>query len=274
MSYQSLFAALWQDYINRNSHASKVHQLFNNEGESIINDHVAFRTFNHPKINVDKLAKFFTAYGYEEKGTYDFPTKKLFAKHYEHADPSAPKIFISELLTEKFSIELQKTVDECVEKIPMSALSSENFLTAGTYWQPLSYKTYKKLLAESEYAAWMYAFGFCVNHFTVGINHFKNFKEIHEVNELLLKHGFKLNASGGLIKGTPLEFLEQSSTLAEEVEVKFAEGVYKIPSCYYEFAKRYVLPATGKLYTGFIAASADKIFESTNVGNVIDQSNE
>ena len=82
---------------------------------------------------------------------------------------------------------------------------------------------------------------------------------------MLLTNGFQLNSSGGLIKGTPAEFLEQSSTLAEEVDVKFEEGIYKIPSCYYEFAKRYVLPQTQKLYTGFVAASADKIFESTDV---------
>lgn len=266
MSYQSLFAALWQDYINRNPHANRVHQLFGDEGETILNDHVAFRTFDHPKINVDKLASFFKAYGYEEKGTYDFPVKKLFAKHYEHKDPTAPKVFISELVTENFSPELQKTVTHCIEQIPANALDSETFLKSGTFW-PLSYKTYQSLLSESEYAAWMYAFGFCANHFTVNINPFKKHKEISDVNNLLLEHGFKLNSSGGLVKGTPADFLEQSSTLAEEVDVKFAEGTYKIPSCYYEFAKRHVVPATGKLYTGFVAASADKIFESTDVKN-------
>ncbi len=266
MSYQSLFEALWQDYIHRNPHANKVHQLFKKEGEvEIINDHVAFRTFNHPLINVDQLAKFFIAYGYEEKGTYDFPVKKLFAKHYEHKDPKAPKVFISELLTEEFSPALQAEVNACVAKIPADALNSEKFLTSGVFWKPLSYKTYQNLLAESEYAAWMYAFGFCANHFTVNVNAFNKFKEVNDVNAYLLQHGFKLNSSGGLVKGTPADYLEQSSTLAEEVEVNFSEGIYKIPSCYYEFAKRYPL-ADGKLYTGFVAASADKIFESTDVG--------
>jgi hypothetical protein len=36
-----------------------------------------------------------------------------------------------------------------------------------------------------------------------------------------------------------------------------------VPACYYEFARRYPI-ANGELYQGFIAASADKIFESTN----------
>ncbi|MGL4837356.1 MAG: DUF1338 domain-containing protein, partial [Shewanella sp.] len=39
------------------------------------------------------------------------------------------------------------------------------------------------------------------------------------------------------------------------------------PSCFYEFALRYP-KANGELYTGFVAASADKIFESTNVNKV------
>lgn len=264
MSYQSLFTTLWQDYTKRNPHALKVHQLFSAEGEKIINDHIAFRTFNLPTINIDQLAKFFIALGYEECGTYEFPVKKLFAKHYEHKDLDAPKVFISELLLEKFSSNLQNTIKTCMAKIPTEALKSEAFLTSGTYWQPLSYSVYKDLLAESEYAAWMYVFGFCANHFTVNINGFKKFKEISELNSFLLDHHFKLNSSGGLVKGTPADYLEQSSTLAEEVDVKFSEGIYKIPSCYYEFAKRYPL-ANGKLYSGFVAASADKIFESTDV---------
>lgn len=264
MNYESLFNVLWKDYTSRNPHAKKVHQLFASEGETVFNDHVAFRTFNDPRINVDKLAEFFLALGYEEKNTYDFPVKKLFAKHYEHPDMDAPKIFISELLTEEFSPELQKIVKHCVDAIPATALQSDSFLTAGTFWQPLQYQTYQKLLAESEYAAWMYAFGFCANHFTVNLNAFTKFASVQQVNDLLQQNGFMLNASGGLVKGTPADFLEQSSTLAEEVDVAFAEGVYRIPSCYYEFARRYPLE-DGKLYTGFVAKSADKIFESTDV---------
>ena len=62
--------------------------------------------------------------------------------------------------------------------------------------------------------------------------------------------------------------LEQSSTMANRIEWEFDGGVRQtIPSCYYEFARRYADPATGQLYEGFIAKSADKIFESTNSGD-------
>lgn len=209
---------------------------------------------------------FFKKYGYEEKGSYDFPVKKLFAKHYEHEDPTAPKVFISELLLGKFSPTVQGALNTCVKQIPKETLQSEELLNAGTLWNPLSYETYKKLLAESEYAAWIYVFGFCANHFTVNVNNLKTFDSLTDVNLYLKEHKFKLNNSGGEIKGDPAEFLEQSSTLADHISVNFNEGTFSIPSCYYEFAKRYKMP-DGKLYNGFVAASADKIFESTDVKN-------
>ena len=45
--------------------------------------------------------------------------------------------------------------------------------------------------------------------------------------------------------------------------MKFDDGSKVIPCCYYEFARRYPLP-NGNLFQGFVAKSADKIFESTN----------
>lgn len=61
----------------------------------------------------------------------------------------------------------------------------------------------------------------------------------------------------------PAELLEQSSTLADRIEVEFTEGKFVIPACYYEFARRYE-QQDGNLFSGFIADSADKIIESTH----------
>ena len=72
-----------------------------------------------------------------------------------------------------------------------------------------------------------------------------------------------MNASGGLIKGSRKELLEQSSTMAHPVEVEFSDKKETIPACYYEFAQRYP-DAQGKLFMGFVPQSADKIFESTD----------
>lgn len=87
----------------------------------------------------------------------------------------------------------------------------------------------------------MAAIGYRPNHFTVLINNLKKYADVHTLNDFLKSKGFKLNSSGGEVKGTPRVFLQQSSTLANGVEVEFTDGKTEIPSCYFEFAKRYPL---------------------------------
>ncbi|AIY67121.1 DUF1338 domain-containing protein [Pseudoalteromonas piratica] len=259
----TLFDHLWNSYLEVTPSAVKIHKLLGDTQQSdVINDHIALRTFNIEKVGLEKLAQHFLAVGYTECGEYHFEAKKLYAKHFEHSDPTKPKVFISELLVEKFSPELQKTIHELVEQIDDAAVTAENFLYSGTHWQ-IDSDTYQQLLAESEYAAWTAAWGYRANHFTVSINHLANFDTIEAVNTTLKEAGFELNSSGGEIKGSPEVLLEQSSTLADKAEVTFSDGVKAIPSCFYEFALRYLKP-DGEIYTGFVAASADKIFESTN----------
>ena len=259
----TLFDNLWSNYLEVTPSAIKVHELLGSTQQSdVINDHIALRTFNLEKVGLEKLAAHFLAVGYKECGEYHFEAKKLYAKHFEHSDPTKPKVFISELLVEKCSESLQQIVKDMVAQIDENAVTADNFLYSGTHWQ-VSNETYKKLLEESEYAAWMSAWGYRANHFTVSINHLANFETIEAVNQSLKDAGFELNSSGGEIKGSPEVLLEQSSTLADHVNVVFSDGEFAIPSCFYEFALRYNKP-DGEIYTGFVAASADKIFESTN----------
>ena len=264
MTYTDIFARLWKDYTTQNPDTKKVYDLFIAEGETIINDHIAFRTFNHSSINVDALAKVFLKNGYEFKGEYRFEQKKLLAKHFEHnTDPHAPRVFISELLVEEFSELLRNIVAEWISKIPKYLLSSDELIFAGNVSCIPSFEVYEKLRQESEYAGWLYVNGFCANHFTVSVNGLKKYDSVQKVNAFLKSNGFLMNDAGGEIQGTPEELLEQSSIKAGIIKVQFKEGRFDIPGCYYEFAKRY--PDTdGKLYSGFIAKSADKIFESTN----------
>ncbi len=195
-----------------------------------------------------------------------FDVKNLRARHYELPGvPESPRVFISELSLNKFSDKLQRTVTEPLNALPDSLLNSPDLIFKGSIFNPISYKIYNQLREESEYAAWLYVFGYRANHFTVSVNFLENFQDLEEVNIFLKSKGFLLNNSGGEIKGTPEQLLEQSSTLADRVEVRFKEGNYIIPACYYEFARRYK-DANGNLFNGFIAGSADKIFESTDYG--------
>ncbi|HRY31966.1 MAG TPA: DUF1338 domain-containing protein [Bacteroidales bacterium] len=264
MEAQVIFDRLWAGYTSQNPHVRKVYEAFTAHGESVVNDHIAFRTFDDPRIGVDVLARPFLASGYVEKGEYVFESKHLFAKHYEHPSmKDAPRVFISQLVSRDFSPFLQQTVQALVNAIPEGLLQSPELIYSGRQWGSLSYQVYQKLREESEYAAWLYVWGFCANHFTVSVNHLQKLSSLEQVNSFLKDHGFTLNDSGGEIKGTPAELLEQSSTMAGRQLISFVEGDYEVPACYYEFARRY--PDTdGKLYSGFIAKSADKIFESTD----------
>lgn len=260
-SVNEFFDRLWGNYIEITPSAKKIHQVLG-DGSDIINDHVAFRTFNLPGINLSALASFFTDMGYQEKGQYEFTSKKLNAKHFEHVDSTLPKVFMSELKLELCSDALNNIVNRLMAQLDRSLLGDSRFLYSGGHWQ-VSYQDYLALLEESEYAAWMAAFGYRANHFTVSVNHLKQFKTLQDVNRVLKDNGFSLNQSGGEIKGSSEVMLEQSSTMADKHIVKFSDGERAIPGCFYEFAYRYP-QADGRLYQGFVEASADKIFESTH----------
>jgi hypothetical protein len=225
-------------------------------------DHIALRTFALDSVNLQTLAAHFIHIGYEQKGDYDFASKKLTAAHFEHPDPKVPKVFISELRVNELSEVAQSIIHKMLDQMDSSVVSNDNFLYSGTHWQVTS-SDYKTLLEESEYAAWMSAWGYRANHFTVSVNHLASINELSDINELLKQADFALNTSGGEIKGGEDVCLAQSSTMADKSEVQFSDTSLTIPSCFYEFAQRYKMQ-NGEYYQGFVAASADKIFESTN----------
>jgi len=259
-----LFKHIWKNYLEVTPTALKIHKLLGTYGEhNIVNDHIALRTFNHEKVGLDKLSAHFINVGYKECGEYHFKEKHLYAKHFEHENPTKPKVFISELLLEKFSDNLQKSILKLLDQMDNDDVTKDDFIYSGRHWN-LDFQTYELLAKESEYAAWTAAWGYRANHFTVSINYLNSFKTIQSVNKMLKKAGFLLNTSGGEIKGTPEVLLEQSSTLADKYMVKLLDVDIEIPSCFYEFALRYE-DKKGELYTGFVPASADKIFESTNL---------
>ncbi|WFB47925.1 DUF1338 domain-containing protein [Vibrio coralliilyticus] len=262
MTPQVLFQSLWNDYIQRLCpSADKVHHLLQ-ENEPLINDHIALRTFNVAPLGIETLAKPFIDAGYKPCGDYEFESKKLVAKHFEHPDPKQPKVFISELKVNECSPELQAIVAKLVEQLDTDKLKGYEFLSGGRLWD-LSFADYQSLAKESEYASWLAAHGYGANHFTVSVNQLDAFEEVKGVNDHLREAGFTINESGGEVKGSPDVLLEQSSTMADKVPVTFTEGTEMVPGGFYEFAKRYPM-SNGELYPGFVAASADKIFESTN----------
>ncbi|MEH6578142.1 MAG: DUF1338 domain-containing protein [Amphritea sp.] len=258
LTIEQILAAMWQDYLLLNPDAMGIYQLLSSQNTQLTNDHIALRTFNLPRVDISHLARPFINAGYRIAGHYEFPFKHLNAQHFEHPNAQFPKIFISQLLVEQLPESQQEAIHQLVSQIPEQVIMSDTFCYSGRHW-PISYDAYQQLATVSDHAAWIYAMGYRPNHFTLLVNTLESHESLEQVNDFLLAQGFKLNSAGGLIKGSPDELLEQSSTPVNAVEISFTDQTVKVPGCYYEFAQRYKTPE-GALYQGFIAESAGEVF--------------
>lgn len=265
MQVTDFFANLWQHYTQIAPQAQRIQDLFKSHGEEVINDHVAFRTFADSPISLEKLEPQLIAMGYEPYGAFRFEQKKLNARCYKHTENSEhPKIFVSEIVASELPEACQPIIAKLVAQIPTDAVQGPEIFWSKRLWDAPSEADYRTLAEYSEYAAWLSTMGLQTNHFTVSINHLKKFPTIQQVNQLLQDEGYLLNDVGGLVKGSPELYLEQSSTMADKVEFTFAGGETRtITSCFYEFALRHVQP-DGTVFDSFIEGNADKIFNSTN----------
>jgi len=263
MNLDQFYKAVWSDYIKITPQAEAIRKLFLKIDANVVNDHVAFRTFSDCSVNLAFLSSVIVALGYEVQDHYDFELKKLKATSFIHTDPDVPKIFVSELERHRLSAPTQDILNSYCSQISSVSDSPEVFWS-GRHWNTPSYEDYKTVLAESEYAAWLLVIGLRANHFTVSVNHLESTNSIVDVLQRVENSGFAINESGGRVKGTPESLLEQGSTMADKQGFIFAEGEkHEVPTCFYEFAMRHK-DADGNLYQGFIAANADKIFESTS----------
>ena len=263
MEPREFFQRLWEQYTAVTPQALRIHDAVASLNSVIQNDHVAFRTFRHGPLGIAHLEPLLTGMGYQPFDSYHFTQKKLEAFAYRHADPALPKIFLSELLIDQLSEQAQGIILRYLQAKPLPVPRDPAFFWSGTLWPAVTSKDYFTLLQESEYAAWLLVMGYRANHFTISVNHLARTPSLDAVIEIVQGLGLHLNESGGLIKGSAAVGLQQASTLADEMEHTFADGVTaRVKTCYYEFALRYPLN-NGELYQGFVEQSADRIFEST-----------
>ena len=68
MDVATIFDRLWNEYADRTPSAQKINDLFTSKGNKVYNDHVAFRTFDDERVNIEVLAAPFLEVGYEERG--------------------------------------------------------------------------------------------------------------------------------------------------------------------------------------------------------------
>lgn len=251
--------------------------------DEIENDHIAFRTMGVPQLGVRSFEKIFLHYGYQKRDSYDFPAKQLDATWYSPPEPRFPRIFVSELRVGDLSEEARRIITSYTDEVgsdPVDELDLDSAAEVDAFlhrplWRLPTYEDYRRLLEESEYAAWVIYNRYYLNHFTVSVHNLpEGYDTVESFNAFLERNGFELNDSGGKSKTSPDGLLTQSSTVAEMIEAEFAGGERrKISGSYVEFAERRVLPRFENLpksevkrehrREGFEAGNADKIFEST-----------
>jgi hypothetical protein len=264
MTIAELLDVLWRDYAASTPQAERIQELLTQHGEILCNDHVALRTYGAPGIGIDALARPFEALGWRPRERYRCHHDHLRACYWQHDDVTLPKVLVSELVLGELSPEAQAVIGALVAQLPAGFGARGDLAWAGRPWR-VTHAEYLALLAESEYAAWVAAFGFRVNHFAVDVGSLSTFPDLEALDAFLIEHGETLDDSGGTIKGSRANRFEQSSTRADSIAVAFADTTARIPSCSYEFARRYPLPS-GELFHGFVQASTDEIFESTDAG--------
>ena len=256
---REFFNNLWLPYQAITPQAGKIHSLLQQHDESVVNDHIAVRTWADSPVQISRLEQQLFDLGFFVFDDYHLTQKKVYARSYNHHQTDT-KIFLSELNWQALPPECQTLISAMVANIPDSY---PNGFNNGCLWPTPSYEDYCQLQQHSEYAAWLSVWGIRANHFTVFVNALQSFSHLQQLVDVLQQQGFNLNEAGGIIKGTEDIGLIQASTLADHQSVLFRCGSrHQIPSCYYEFAQRF--DVDGELYQGFVTTSADKIFESTN----------
>ena len=248
------------------------------------NDHVAFRTFGVPGLGIAALERIVRASGYERRENFRFETKHLDATWFAPPLPHLPRIFVSELRVDDLSAQSRRLVMSYADALARerarlcdteNAGSIDAFF-ARTPWPVPSYAAYRTLRDESDYAAWVLAFGHTLNHQTFSVHTMRNgYDDIEKLANELTSAGHALAENGGTIKTSVDGLLRQASTRADDVAYTFACGrTERIAGSYVEFAERRIFAAYAGLpldaiephhrRDGFETENANRIFESTD----------
>ncbi|GLC34341.1 hypothetical protein PLESTB_000739900 [Pleodorina starrii] len=262
-------------------------------------DHFAFRTFGVPGLGISSLERILVPLGYQRmddpEAPLTFPGKKLVATWFTPTDPRVravlPRVFVSEIQVERLSDAAQGVIRGATawaaataaaaggeEAVTVQVLTA--LLTGTAPWPRPTLEQYELLLRESEYAAWVLAHGYSLNHTALALHRLpRGVGHNLDMNDFV-RHlegaGMAMNAEGGLVKVSPDGLLLQCSVVADRRPFDFACGQRRdIAAAYVEFVKRLRLPRFAELRAeelreehlreGFEVGNADRIFESTTL---------
>lgn len=250
-----LLDVLWRGYVAMTPQAECVRYLLIARGESLTVDHLALCTYAVPEIGIAALARPFEDRGWRARDGHE--RAGLRARYWQHDDAALPKVLISELLIDELSTDARRVIDGLVAQLPEGFGARGDLPWAGRPWCP-SLADYRALAAESPYAAWVAAFGLCVNHFTIDVGALSTFPDLAAIDAFLVEHGFLVDERGGAIKGSRAERIEHSATVPDRISVAFTDATVRIPGCPLAMVRRYPLPS-GELFHGLAAANGPSL---------------
>lgn len=265
-----LINKLWTRYCQMVPAAQRFKEFFLNIGLSSAIDHIAFRT-----TSIDRMARIWEWFGYQEAGKIPFPKKKLNAKYYAHPDESLPLVFISEFDVDRLSEADAKWARENVAYKQYSVLPCSacdfwavpmerfvDFFLVNPFDRAVSSEDLSRLDVLSEYLSWVRLFGNLPNHFTVAVHKMPGTIPL-DIKQLSEKMAAWDIAMTGKFEGQFGSKLCQTSTEAAEVDVPVtaAGGVtyVKRKYAYMELAER-----KPTLFQGFLGEQAANLFDVTN----------
>ncbi|MDA1354517.1 MAG: DUF1338 family protein [bacterium] len=185
-------------YFDRVPDAAKVFRLCQENGDPVLNDHVAFRSIGVGPIEGNSIVRLFENLGYtveydsDTGKPFNFKGKKLDAVYLRHPrNPNMPRIFVSQLridgddaIVPEAAEIVRKSLTDATD--PLAGLSKQaidGMLPSDIahklheQWiPPVNLQDYLALLEDhdSEYAAWVLHNKFWLNHFTLTVNGLNN----------------------------------------------------------------------------------------------------
>jgi Domain of unknown function (DUF1338) len=244
---RQLLDLLWDRYVQDVPYARTFLSLCETP---FANDHVAFRSLRRPGSGIAAFRSVFARLGWRDGGVYTFPDAHLEAIHMSHPD-GLPRVFLSELVAEQLSPRAQAILAKLPADPPPPA-SDDPAALAAWFVPPSAPPGEDDLLAleaESQYGAWLLAFGRKVNHFTASV------PEVELWQRRLADAGVPMKSE---IEGEPGTVLRQTATRAASLSIPLAGGRTRAwPYAYLEIAERHAG------FDGFLGPQARQLFDMT-----------
>uniref|UniRef100_A0A7S0NQK1 2-oxoadipate dioxygenase/decarboxylase n=1 Tax=Calcidiscus leptoporus TaxID=127549 RepID=A0A7S0NQK1_9EUKA len=283
--FNELRTSFLTSYLERTPSCERAVCLLSQADARVHNDHVAFRSFedSRGRSGLAFLQRLFLHFGYRSEERILIPAMPVNATWLEPPEETDwPKIFLSELRVRELPAAAAATIFGYIDGYYESALvdaaiaADDPAALATTLEKPpwsvssADEETLRELGAEqpglaaaTEYAAWTLSHGHRINHATILLNTLglPAVDSLSTLNAMLRREGFVFNAAGGadgFTQGSLAVSLEQSSTIADEVQKEFACGTTRSVRCsFLELIHRH------DGFRGFLGQNAQGIFSST-----------